>query len=106
MAKEQQSSKQNDDQVSTTFNSVRVHLMDKAPLLAMASVKVLDAMFVTGIRIKTGKNGVYIDMPSRKTAGGEYQDIAFPASKAMRDELQAVVLAAYEAAKAAAEKQG
>lgn len=36
-------------------------------------------------------------MPSRKNQAGDYQDVYFPANKAVRDELQAAVLEAYKA---------
>ncbi len=85
--------------MSTTtpmFNQVRISIVEKDSLRAMATVKVLDAMYLTGIRVIEGKNGLFISMPSKKSPAGEYQDIYFPASKAMRDELQTLVLAAYK----------
>jgi stage V sporulation protein G len=82
---------------SATFTQVRVSLFEKDSLKGLATCKVADAVYVTGLRIIEGKSGLFVSMPSRKTSAGEYQDIAFPASKAMRDELQAVVLAAYHA---------
>jgi DNA-binding cell septation regulator SpoVG len=35
-------------------------------------------------------------MPTRKDKAGEYQDIFFPGSKTVRDDLQAMVLEAYK----------
>ena len=78
-----------------TFTQVRISLFQKNSLLAVASVRVLDAVYLTGLRVIEGKNGLFVAMPNRKTGGGEYQDIYFPANKASRDELQEVVLAAY-----------
>jgi stage V sporulation protein G len=78
------------------FNQVRINIVEKDSLRAMATVKVLDAMYLTGIRVIEGKNGLFISMPSKKSPAGEYQDIYFPASKAMRDELQALILSAYK----------
>jgi stage V sporulation protein G len=77
------------------FSQVRVSLFLKDSLRALASVKVCDAVYLTGLRVVEGKNGLFVAMPNRKTGDGDYQDIYFPASKAMRDELQNSVLEAY-----------
>ena len=37
-------------------------------------------------------------MPSRKTAEGEFKDIAHPINTELRDELQTLILAKYEEA--------
>jgi len=37
-------------------------------------------------------------MPSRKTAEGEYRDIAHPISSDVREKIQAIILAGYEKA--------
>lgn len=85
---------------SDVFTQCRVSVYEKDSLRALAAVKVCDAVFLTGLRVIEGKNGLFVSMPSKKNKAGEYQDIFFPASKAMRDELQAVVIAAYHEAKA------
>ncbi len=82
-------------QFSQIFSQVRVSLFEKDSLRAIASVKVHDAIYLTGLRVIEGKKGLFVSMPNRKTGDGEYQDIYFPASKAMRDELQELVLNAY-----------
>ena len=81
---------------SPLFDQVRVSLFEKDSLRALATVKVHDAIFLTGLRVVEGKNGLFVAMPNRKTGAGEYQDIYFPASKATRDELQQRVLEAYK----------
>lgn len=82
-------------QTNSPFSNVRISLYTKDSLRALATVKVLDAVFLTGLRVIEGKNGLFVSMPSKKSSNGEYQDIFFPASKAMRDELQKAVLEAY-----------
>jgi stage V sporulation protein G len=79
----------------STFTQIRVILFAKDSLRALVSCKVADAVYLTGLRVIEGKNGLFLSMPNRKTGAGEYQDIYFPASKAVRDELQAAVLEAY-----------
>ena len=48
-------------------------------------------------KIIEGKTGLFIAMPSRKTANGEYKDVAHPISPEFRTELQDKILAEYEA---------
>lgn len=83
------------------FSQARVSLFLKDSLRALVSVKVHDAIYLTGLRVIEGKNGLFVAMPNRKTGDGDYQDIYFPASKAMRDELQNFVLEAYRETAAA-----
>ena len=79
------------------FDQVRVQIIEKDSLRALATVKVHDAIYLTGLRVIEGKNGLFLSMPNRKTKDGEYQDVYFPANKATRDELQRLVLEAYQA---------
>lgn len=78
------------------FTMCRVRIFDKDALRATATVQVAGAIFLTGLRVIEGKNGLFLAMPSRKMATGEYQDIYFPSGKAVRDELQKIVLDEYE----------
>jgi stage V sporulation protein G len=84
------------------FNSVRIYLEHRETLRAKVSVKVLDIMYLTGIRVIEGKKGLFVSMPSKKEARGDYKDIFFPASRDHRDALQATILEAYHAAVAKA----
>ena len=49
------------------------------------------------MKIIEGKTGLFIAMPSRKTANGEYKDVAHPISPDFRNELQEKILAEYNA---------
>lgn len=56
-----------------------------------------DGQFVVhGIRVIEGPNGLFVSMPARKTAGGEYRDLAHPVTADARDLIQDAVLLAYE----------
>ena len=55
---------------------------------------------------QNGKKGLFIAMPSKKTADGEYRDIAHPINSATRELLQTTILSAYKEALAAPEFQG
>ncbi len=55
-----------------------------------------DGCFVVhNVKIIEGKEGLFIAMPSKKTANGEYKDIAHPISPEFRAELQNKILDEY-----------
>ena len=65
---------------------------------AVVSITINDEFVVHDIKIIEGDKGMFIAMPSRRSADGEFRDIAHPINTATRDHLQAVVLEAYEKA--------
>ena len=48
------------------------------------------------IKVIEGEKGLFIAMPSRKAADGEYRDIAHPINSDTRDMIQRVILNKYE----------
>ncbi|WP_178843623.1 septation regulator SpoVG [uncultured Treponema sp.] len=57
-----------------------------------------DGVFVVhNVKIIEGKTGLFIAMPSRRTANGEYKDVAHPISPEFRAALQEKILAEYNA---------
>src|ERR1043166_2008804 len=86
------------------FSEFKVTLVDKDSLRAVASCKVGEAIWLHGMRVVEGTKGRFVSMPSRKAANGEYQDIFYPASREVREQLQSGVLAKYnETVRAAAQ---
>lgn len=76
---------------------VKVHpVPDNKSLLAMASVTIGGCFAVRGIQVREGKNGLFVSMPQRKDAKGEYRDICFPTTAEMRQAINAAVLGEYE----------
>ena len=53
-------------------------------------------MQVTDVRVRRIEKGLFIAMPSRKAADGEYRDIAHPINSGTRDMIQRVILDKYE----------
>ena len=45
-----------------------------------------------------GEKGLFIAMPSKKAADGEYRDIAHPINSETRDLIQTMILESYEKA--------
>lgn len=80
------------------ITDVRIRLISKddIKLRAVASVTFDDCFVVHDIKIIDGNEGTFIAMPSRKTADGEYKDIAHPINTSTREEIIKAVLQAYE----------
>lgn len=65
---------------------------------AIASVVLDDEFAVHDIRIIEGDKGLFIAMPSRKTASGGYRDTAHPITQEVRSMFEREILDAYEKA--------
>ena len=50
------------------------------------------------IKVIEGEKGLFIAMPSKKSAEGEYRDIAHPISSGTREMISRAILDAYEKA--------
>ena len=72
-------------------------------LKAVASITIDDELVVHDIKIIEGDRGLFIAMPSKKGANGEYRDIAHPINSETRTRLQDLILDAYSKAEDAAE---
>lgn len=61
----------------------------------IATVVIDNSFAIHDIRIIEGDNGLFIAMPSRKTATGEYKDIAHPINTDVRNMFQSAILEEY-----------
>ncbi|MBP5384979.1 MAG: septation regulator SpoVG [Lachnospiraceae bacterium] len=83
------------------ITDIRVRKVTKeGKMKAVVSITIDDEFVVHDIKIIDGDKGLFIAMPSRKTAEGEYRDIAHPISTESRERLQTMILQAYEKAQA------
>ena len=84
------------------ITDVRVRMVkkDDSKLKAVASITIDDCFVVHDIKIIEGNEGHFIAMPSRKTADGQYKDIAHPIKTEIREELIKIILEAFEKEKA------
>ncbi|SHK21402.1 stage V sporulation protein G [Paramaledivibacter caminithermalis DSM 15212] len=81
------------------ITDVRIRKMnDEGKMKAIVSVTFDDSFVVHDIKIIEGQNGLFIAMPSRKVAEGDYRDIAHPINSSTRANLQEIILAEYEKA--------
>ena len=84
------------------ITDVRVRKITKeGKMKAVVSITLDDVFVVHDIKIIEGEKGLFIAMPSKKGADGEYRDTAHPINSETRVMLQNTILDAYE--KAAAE---
>ena len=65
---------------------------------AIVSVTFDDVFVVHDIKVIEGEKGLFIAMPSRKAADGEYRDIAHPINSGTRERIQQLILQKYEEA--------
>ena len=80
------------------ITDVRVRRIDKdGKMRAIVSVTFDNEFVVHDIKVIEGEKGLFIAMPSRKAADGEYRDIAHPINSSTRDMIQNIILAKYEA---------
>lgn len=79
------------------ITSVNVRKIEKegSRMKGIASVLLDESFAVHDIRIIEGDNGLFIAMPSRKTATGGYRDIAHPINPDVRKKFQEAILEEY-----------
>ena len=82
------------------ITSVNVRKIEKegSRMKGIASILLDDSFAVHDIRIIEGDNGLFIAMPSRKTATGGYRDIAHPINPEVRAMFEDAILEAYDKA--------
>lgn len=83
-----------------TSVTVRKFEKDGNRMKGIATIVIDNAFAIHDIRIIEGDNGLFIAMPSRKTATGEYRDIAHPINTEIRTMFQNAILEEYEKADA------
>ena len=86
------------------ITDVRVRkILAEGKMKAIVSVTIDNALVVHDVKVVDGQNGLFVAMPSRKTATGDFRDIAHPISQEARDLIQKEVLDKYYEALEAAE---
>ncbi len=72
---------------------------------AVVSITLDDEFVVHDIKVIEGDKGLFIAMPSKKAADGEYRDIAHPINSATRARIQQIILEKYELTKELSEEE-
>lgn len=71
-------------------------ISSEGKMRAIASITINDAFVVHDVRIIDGNNGLFVAMPSKRTAEGEFKDIAHPINSETREIIQTAVIKEYE----------
>lgn len=78
------------------ITDIRIRKMNKdGKMKAVVSITIDDVFVVHDIKIIEGDRGLFIAMPSKKAADGEFRDICHPITTKVRDDLQKLILDAY-----------
>lgn len=79
------------------ITDVRIRKVEKeGKMKAVVSITIDEEFVVHDIKIIEGEKGIFIAMPSRKAADGEYRDIAHPINSDTRDRIQKLILEKYQ----------
>ena len=78
------------------ITDVRIRKIEKeGKMKAVVSITSDEEFVIHDIKIIEGEKGMFIAMPSRKTAEGEYKDIAHPIKSSTRELIQNLILQKY-----------
>ena len=81
------------------ITDVRIRKVEKeGKMKAVVSITIDEEFVVHDIKVIEGEKGLFIAMPSRKAADGEYRDIAHPINSDTRDRIQNLILEKYQEA--------
>ena len=80
------------------ITDVRIRKVAKeGKMKAVVSITIDNEFVVHDIKVIEGEKGLFIAMPSRKAADGEYRDIAHPINSDTRNMIQTLILEQYDA---------
>ena len=86
------------------ITDVRIRKVEKeGKMKAVVSITIDEEFVVHDIKVIEGDTGLFIAMPSRKAADGEYRDIAHPINSDTRERIQTLILQKYQETMAAEE---
>lgn len=78
-----------------TAVSAKINTLRDGPTLADVSVNIDGAFTVSGVRVISSENGLFVSMPSYRTASG-YSDTCFPCTTEFHEQVRSDVLNAYQ----------
>ena len=80
-----------------TITDVWVRKITKeGKLKAIVSITLENEFVVHDIKVIEGEKGLFIAMPSKKSADGEFRDIAHPINSSTREKIQSIILEKYQ----------
>ena len=79
------------------ITDVRIRKVEKeGKMKPVVSITIDEEFVVHDIKVIEGDKGLFIAMPSRKAADGEYRDIAHPINSDTRERIQRLILDRYQ----------
>lgn len=86
----------NNNRLNITHVRINLHNNQNEKFKAYADITIAGLFMIHGFKIREGEKGLFLTMPSKLNKNKEYTDIAHPIDATMKDELEAIVLAAYK----------
>ncbi|MGN1024180.1 MAG: septation regulator SpoVG, partial [Lachnospiraceae bacterium] len=78
------------------ITDVRIRrIASSGKMKAVASITIDGVFVVHDIKVIEGEKGLFVAMPSKKTADGEYRDIAHPINTETRSMVEEMILQKY-----------
>ena len=78
------------------ITDVRIRKVEKeGKMKAVVSITIDNEFAVHDIKVIEGEKGLFIAMPSRRNAEGEYRDIAHPINSDTRQQIQTLIMNKY-----------
>ena len=79
------------------ITDVRVRKVEKeGKMKAVVSITIAQVFVIHDIKVIEGDRGLFIAMPSKRTADGEFRDIVHPINSDTRENIQKIILESYE----------
>ena len=79
------------------ITDIRIRRLEgSGKMKAIVSITIDDEFVLHDIKVLDGEKGLFIAMPSKKTADGEYRDIAHPIKTETRNRIQQMILDKYQ----------
>ncbi|MCM1568022.1 MAG: septation regulator SpoVG [Roseburia sp.] len=79
------------------ITDVRVRkLTREGKMKAIVSITIDDVFVIHDIKVIEGEKGLFVAMPSKRAADGEYRDIAHPINSETRDCIQDIIMKNYQ----------
>ncbi len=87
------------------ITQVKIYRLEASKVLALASITLDNEFVVSGLRVLSGQNGMWVSMPSKKNKEGTvnkdgspkpYSDVCFPITREAREEIQNAVISKYD----------
>lgn len=78
------------------ITDVRVRkVVTNSRMKAIAAITFDDCFVVRDIKVIDGQEGLFVAMPSRKTADGQFRDVAHPINQEFRDVIERKIIDIY-----------